>query len=340
MKSTRSLCFSGKGLVNGDNLTYIHDNAIEQVIVFTDGSLDAYDQIQKYDYNSLPPSVRRVGFGRLPMYEVRVVRTGGDISFPHYVINEETYRQWLCSEVAGRFITINIRDISTASSTKVELETKQTETVCFIAYNLWDAMLIAEERLSFPASIIDGLSAHTYHLTRETMHIEKLREELGVSSLEYVRSLDQLSVEVGGDIFTVKLSILNALYGELILPIFNSIYGRRYRIEVTVSGATGDLSTPTEMSYGDLGRLVHELETFAKKRLIHEHDPIATDDLIAFAKKVVVNDASCFWPGQNQSIFDAIKDHFSDFVRCDPARDQEYPSDTPTTIEHDAVFPA
>jgi hypothetical protein len=323
MKTTRSLCFTNQGLVNPTSLSYIRDNNVEIVALISDGSEAAFQHMLNFHPATLPSTVQQVGIGRVPMYELRVVMSDGKLSLPHYVGSEKIYREWLSKEVAARYVRITIWDISNTNSSKVELDESATEAMCLMAYSLWSTILIAEERLSFPAAIIDRLATHTYFLQKSTMNIKLLREEIGVKSLDYNEADDTLSVEVAGDIYTIKLSLLHTTFIELILPMFNAMYGRRYRIQAAILGDTDKISEPSEMSFGDLGRVIHELEGFVRRRLITRDNPIDASDLVEFAKKVEVNDESCFWPEADQSIAATLQYYHDDIVRRDPRDDTD-----------------
>lgn len=315
MKPTTSLCFSSEGLLNPKAISYISSQDIERVALFTDGSEAAYQHLQKFDFKEIENLVPHIGLGNIPLYELRVIGLDGTPSRPNYVFTEEDRMRWICSNICSPFLTISVSDISSQSTTEVKLDKKQTEHVCYLSYLLWSNMRVAEDKLCFPAAAIDTMSRLTYHLTANTIDIPMLRRETGLETLTYTPNDDMLSLEVAGELFSVKMSVLDEFYGSFILPIFNKILGRRMRIRVSVFGAEGHFSEPNDMSYGQLGRLVEELSAYAQIRKVTADTPMDPQDLIAFAKKVKIDGASCLWPNADQTITDLVSACHDQIVR-------------------------
>lgn len=315
MKKTTSLCFSQTGLLNPESLDYAEAKQIDTIGLFCDGSEAAYQHMCNFiAVQSAKFPTWNFGLGRTPLYDLRVVGVDGTISKPHYVHSEDMKFKWVCAKIATPSLNISISDITKETATWVDLDANQTELITYLACRLWLMMLEAETRLCFPATVIDRLTRYTWSLTPETINIKTLREESGLESLDYNVQTDLLSVVVANDIFSVKLSVLNSFYKEFILPLFNSIYGRRLRIQVSVAGATGQFCEPVDMSYGDLGRLVEDMKSYAKEQRITADNSMDADDLLAYAKKVKVNEESCLWATEEQTLGDILIESHDVFV--------------------------
>lgn len=318
MKKTTSLCFSPTGLLNPEAIHVVESKGIDTLVLFGDGSQAAYEHMREFAAaQASNPLTPHLALGRTPLYDLRVVGTDGTLSRPNYVHSEDMKLKWICAKIATPSLHISISDMTSQTTTWVELDVKQTELVTYLACRLWSMMLEAESRLCFPATVIDRLTRYTWSLTPTTIDIPLLRKESGLDSLDYNSQTDLLSIIVANDIFSVKLSVLNAFYGEFILPLFNSIYGRRLRIQVSVAGATGQFCEPVDMSYGDLGRLVEDMKSYAKEQKITADTPMDADDLLAYAKKVKVNEESCLWPTAHQTIGDLLVKSHDILVRTD-----------------------
>ena len=315
MKRTTSLCFSKDGLINPESIKYLSNKDIDTVVLFSDGSKDAYDYMRNFDFTSIINKVSYIGVGKTPLYEMRVIHPDSTLSKPHYVYSEDVRTKWICSKICAHHIKVNISDITSQSKTQVHLDHIQTELMCYLAYKLWVALKAAEDRLCFPAVVIDKMTRWTYSLTPETIDIKLLRKEVGLKSLDYNSVTDLLSVSLGEDIFSVKLSVLNAFYTECILPLFNAIYGRRLRIQISFRGSEGQLCDSVDISYGELGRIVEEMHVYAREKKISSDTPIDPEDLLAFAKKVKIDEESCLWPTHNQSIKNFIETNQNMFMR-------------------------
>ena len=315
MKKTTSLCFSKDGLLNSDAVSYLLQKDIDTVIFFTDGSSEAYDHLLNFDIDILSGKAQFMGLGKTPLYELRVVQTDNTLSKPHYVYSEEIRMKWICSKICTHYLTLSISDITSQTKTQVELDNVQTELVCYLAYKLWTALRVAEDRLLFPAIVIDRLTRWTYSLTPQTIDIPVLRKEIGLNSLDYDLDTDLLSITVGEDVFSVKLSVLNAFYSAHILPLFNTIFGRRLRISVLLTSDTGTQYDQGDVSYGELGRMVDEMQHYAKQKIISAESAMDPEDLLAFAKRVKINNDSCLWPTPSQSFKDFVTESRSELVR-------------------------
>ena len=314
IKKTTSLCFTKDGIINPAGLRYISDNPdVNTIVLFGDGSQDALHHICEFGSNPVLslPKIRRVGIGRTPAYDLRVLSSDGSASKPHYVFSEDAKTQWLCAKVAAPHMQIYLSDFTSQSETQAQLDQKRAETVCYVAHKLWSLLLVAEDRLCFPAVVIDRMTRWTYRLTPETIDIDLLRKETGLSTLSYNSTTDLLSVTVGGEEFVIKLSVLQEVYGSLILPFFNTILGRRLRISVAITGNGGHVSEPTDMSYGELGRIVEGMKIYTKEQRISVTDPMLPQDLLAFAKKVKIDDESCFWVDSGETLETTIEKHIS-----------------------------
>lgn len=321
MKTTTSLCFSSEGLLNPESVNFLLGKEVDTVVFFTDGSDAAYQQMRNFDISLIQDKVKYFAIGKLPLYDMRVVDTDGSLSKPHYVATEDIKIKWICSKICPHYVKISISDITSQSETQVQLDVQQTEVVCYLAYKLWSMMLQAEDRLCFPAIVIDRMTRWTYQLTPETIDIKYLKSKINLETLEYNSVTDQLSVSIGEEVFSVKLSVLNSFYGEFILPLFNSIFGRRLRILVSVAGNTGQFCEPVDMSYGELGRLIEELRSFTKETPINNSNPMTAQDLLTFAKKVKINEESCIWKRDNQPLLEFFDNNLSILVRERPSDD-------------------
>lgn len=315
MKTTTSLCFSSEGLLNPESVNFLLSKEVDTVVFFTDGSEAAYQQMCNFDVSNVQDKIKHFAIGKLPLYDMRVISPDGSLSKPNYVINEDVKIKWICSKICPHYLKISISDITSQSETQVQLDTQQTELVCYLAYQLWSMMLQAEDKLCFPAIVIDRMTRWTYQLTPETIDIKYLKNKINLETLEYNSVTDLLSVSIGEEVFSVKLSVLNSFYGEFILPIFNSIFGRRLRILVSVSGSTGQFCDPVDMSYGELGRLIEDLRSFTKETPINSSTPMDAQDLLTFAKKVKINEESCIWKKGDQTFLEFFDSNLSILVR-------------------------
>jgi hypothetical protein len=323
MKKTASLCFNGTGLLNPEAIDFISNNPdIKDIVLFGDGSLEAFREVIKAYKELSTTTTNRIGLGKTPAYELRVVNQDGSLSRPNYVYSDDVRIQWLCTKVCAPHMHIHLYNSTMDNATKVKLTRKQTENVCFLAYKLWDLILTVEDRLAFPAVVIEKLIEYTYYLTDNTMDIKKLRKETGIESLDYNTMTDLLSVEVLGDIFFVKLSVLNALYGELILPFFRDICGRKLSIDVSVVGISHRSEDVVTMSYGMLGRTMDEMKIGCRERPLSNTSLLDPIDLVMFAKKVKIDDETCLWVDEETSIETIEKDHIGLFVRGITVDDQ------------------
>lgn len=310
MSFAASLCFTKDGLVNTPSLKLFESNPnVNTVGLFGDGTEEALEHIAAYieKTSSMGKANLRFGLGRTPRYELRVKHRDGRVSRPHYVISDEVKAKWICAKIAAPYLKIYLSDISAEDGTEAELNSQMTEAVCYLSYNLWNLLQGAQDVLAFPAVIIDRLVQFTYYLTRETMDIEKLRGLTGFSKIAYNSNTDMLSVDVAGETFEVKLTTLNALYGEMILPFFNKIYGRRLSIKVAMTNGQDVTSTPVAMSFGDLGRAIEEMHIYVKERRVTPSDPIPLADLTEFTKRVLVDDSTCVWVGEHETVAEAIE---------------------------------
>jgi hypothetical protein len=308
MKKSTSLCFSATGLINTESLAFLQNKDVDTVVIFGDGSEEAFDQVKEFDYDQLfhTTSVTKVAIGRTPLYDLRAIHPDGSLSKPHYVGNNDLKTRWICANVCAPYLALSISDITSQSDTQVELDLRQTELMCYASYKLWQLMRQVEEELCFPAAVINRLITFTYSLKPNTIDIPQLRQQSGLSTLEYNPNTDLLAITVADDIFQVKLNLLDEFYGRYILPLFNEINGRRMRIRVSIKGTTGKFSEPVDSSYGELGRIVEEMMSSTRETMITPDCPMENDDLLAFAKKVKVNDESCIWLAKDKPVPEEI----------------------------------
>lgn len=317
MKKSTSLCFTNTGLVNPHSLKFIRNkDYIDTVILFGDGSEEALEQIKAFQNNDIfdTGTIKHVGICKTPKFEMRVDNGDGVLSDPHYLYEQDSKDKWFCGKVASPHFSIAISDVTSPNGTQTVLDREAKEALCFLAHRMWSIMLMVEERLAFPASAIDLMTKWSYNLTPQTIDIELLRKETGLSTLEYNDQTDLLSVEIAGDIFFVKLSVLNETYGTLILPLFRSLKGRRLVISVALHGSSGELSEYTEMTYGQLGRIIETMRVYIRERKIDKDNLIPKDDLLEWAKRVKPNDESCIWVEPGSSISETVETYREEFV--------------------------
>jgi hypothetical protein len=310
MKNHRNLCFTKDGLLNPDAVTFITNQpSINTVLFILDGSLQAFHHLMNFDRDALGSNIEYWGISKTPLYELRVIGDKGALSLPHYVYTHSDRVQWLCSEIASPHLDIAVSDIQSTSNTTASLDLKQKNLVCYAAYKLWGLMLQAEHHLVFPAAVIDAMTRWTYSLTANTIDVAQLRQMSGLETLNYHSGSDMLSVEVSGDTFDVKLSVLNDFYGKIILPEFNKALGRRLRLQVSVMGDNAQWNDPQDMSYGELGQVIDSMEFYTQQKMITSDAPLAPDDLIAFARKLKIDDESCLWQKPSQPFNEFLEEH-------------------------------
>lgn len=314
MKASASLCYNSQGLINTDAVEYIEKNNINKVVLFTDGSEEALERLVEHVVMEDYLKGKTIGLGKVPLYELRVVNQEGHISSPNYVYDEKVKLEWLCAKVCAPHLNINMYK---KNERYQELTRKQIENICYLSYKLFNLINTAENRLAFPAVILDRLAPYTYYLTPETMNIKEVREKTGLHSLEYNSDTLMLTIDILGDVSTVKITLLNDLYGELILPFFNKLYGRKVRIDVKGNDLTCCPHEFTKMTYWELGRLVESMRIGSSERKITTTSLIESSDLIKFAKKVEINDTSCLWLDGTKTIQEVIEENKSLFVRGD-----------------------
>jgi hypothetical protein len=317
MKKSTSLCFTNTGLVNPHSLKFVKNkDYIDTILLFGDGSEEALEQIRTFQDNDIFNSgtIKHIGICKTPRFEMRVDKGDGVLSDPHYLYEQDSKDKWFCGKVAAPHFSIAISDITSSTGTQTILDREAKEALCFLAHRMWSIMMMVEERLAFPAIAIDLMTKWSYNLTPQTIDIELLRKETGLSTLEYNDQTDLLSVEVAGDIFFVKLSVLNETYGTLILPLFRSLKGRRLVITVALHGPSGELNDYTEMTYGQLGRIIETMRLYIRERKINKDNPIPKHDLLEWAKRVKPNDESCVWVEPGSSISKTLELHNNEFV--------------------------
>jgi hypothetical protein len=250
--------------------------------------------------------VKHIAINRTPKFEMRVDKGDGSLSDPHYLYESNSKDKWFCSKVASPHFSIAISDITSATANYTQLDKDAKEALCFLAHKLWTIMLLVEERLCFPAIAIDAMTKWTYNLSFDTIDIELLRKETGLSTLDYNPKTDILEITVGQDVFFVKLTVLNEVYGTLILPLFRSLKGRRLKISVALHSNAGEVGESSEMTYGQLGRLIESMRVYVREKPIDVNNPIHKDDLLEWAKRVEIDAESCIWLGEGETLSSAI----------------------------------
>lgn len=282
------LRFTREGLHDHYPSTVEEFNATnDDILIHNDGSTQGYEAIVDWVTNigSVLDNPERIVLMRTPLYDLRMINADGTLSHPHFIFDEDHRVKWTCSQIAVPQLEIYLSDITDSGGTRAKQNTDKAELICYLAHRLWTVLLIAEERLCFPAAALDRLTRWTFRLTKQTIDIDLLRRETGIPSLDYNDITDLLSITLGGEIFTVKLSVLNALYGELILPKFNRVYGRRLRISVGVVGRDQITTEPVDMSYGELGRLIEDMRRHVKEQRTSPTHPIDPTDLMLLSRK-------------------------------------------------------
>lgn len=321
MKKSVSLCFTKTGLLNTNSIAFIHNNKAVRTIVLTgDGTHEALDKIKEFAQTSpilQLPQLKQIGMLKTPRYDLRVVTAENIYSDPHYLYDEVTKDKWFCSKVVAPHLKIYLSDITSQSATEVLLDEVLTQNICYLAYKFWSLLLVIEERLCFPAALIDLMTRWTYHLTKQTIDIELLKKETGCQNLNYNPDTDLLSVDVGGDQFFVKLSVLNETYGSLILPFFSNRDVRRLHISVAISGHPEHQG----VTYGQLGSLIFSMKNSIKEQTIDSTHPINPKDLLTWAKKVKIDDESCIWLKSDETMEDLVERVRTDLVVTAPDND-------------------
>jgi hypothetical protein len=308
MRATTSIYFTKDGLSNPEAADFFLANRIETLVVFSDGSQEAYDHITRYDFSKLVRSPTQLAFARVPLWDLRMRGPDGAISQPNYVFSDQNRVDWLCRNICAPLIEISIFDVSKGDTTKTQMTRTQVELMCDMAYGFWGLLKVAESHLGFPAIVIDALTRETRSLSRQAMDIEQLRRETGLNTLDYNDNSDTLSVTIASEIFTVKLSVLDAFFKNYILPFFNKNLGRRYRLEVSIVGIMEQGRVAQQMSYGELGRQLEQMEGLIKQYRITATSPMRLEDLVLYSKKVSIHVESCLFGQREQAIHDLIQD--------------------------------
>ena len=306
MKTIGSICFTAEGVANPEALEYIKNNQIDSVVLFGDGTQEALVHMSEFDTKSLPTHVKRVGVGRTPIYEMRVHNADGTPSSPSYFYDRDVQIRWICTKVCAPHMEIHVCDISSTSCTQVLLDKDSTADICYVGYKFWSLLQVVESRFVFPAVMLDALSKFTYFLTPKTMDVYKLRKLTNVESLNYSHDSDILSFSIRDDIFTIKMSVLNETYGNIILPYLRKIGGRKLRISVTVKDFPNLNGTKDNLTISSLGNLVDDMRLGCSQKNVCVSTPIEASDLILFAKKVKIDDETCIWLDETKTVSDII----------------------------------
>lgn len=308
-----SLCFTPAGLITPPATS---TDTIQNLVLFGDGSAEAIDRMRDPEIQTLVDSLdaKHLYICRTPLYEMRVRHQDNQVSQPHYVFTEADRIRWFCAKVAAPHFEILLSTANSKTTTQVKLDKENTEAICYIAYNLWQLIEQVSDRLCFPALALERMMLSTFYLHPQRMNIEALREATGLSALEYHHATETLQICVGEEVFTVKISLLNDLYGDLILPYFRKFRGHRVGLEVavasmgshTLKAGMQSFSEPLAMSLGELGSIISAMEIYASYRKIEAESPLEPGDLKAFAKHVRIDSESCFTVEEGETIADAL----------------------------------
>lgn len=313
-----NLIFSGAGVLNPSQIKVINGESDPvDVIIFGDGSSAAFSQIEEFAKKNdlLPNKVNKFGLGLSPLYDLRVINRSGEVSLPNYVYDYDTKVKWFCAQIAAPHLEILLSDVTSISQTQVKVDDDLKTTICYKSYTLWKMLQVIESQLDFPAVVIDKMTRWTQKLTPNTIDIDLLRKETGIESLDYNSTSDLLSIVVNDDIHTVKLSLLNDVYKNIILRQFNALFGRRLRISVSIINSSGVLTDPVDVSYGELGRIIDGMDIYTKVTTITDSSPMKPQDLIAFVKRVEINEHTCIWVEPGQSLLASIQSNKDQLVR-------------------------
>ncbi len=314
MTSIKYLLFSSKGLLNPGVLTSLEDYAqtqhISKLLLIGDGSSMAVEHMRQLQLNQLPRQIEQIGIMPTPRYAMRIKKFDGTLSGPHYLYKGNDRLKWICSQICSYMMEIHLIDTGSQSSTEVLLDEKQTDLVCYMSYRLWSVLKLVEDRYCFPAIVVDRLLRYSYHMTKQTMDIDFLRQEIGIASLNYDERTDLLSVSVSDEEYTIKLSVLNEVYDKLLLPIFNSMYGRRLHMRVAMLNHEGPPSEKITTTYGELGRHVEDLRRFVAEDPITADHPITEQDLVVYARKLRLDEEESFWMPRQDDFDLFLKEHY------------------------------
>lgn len=327
MSATKYLLFTEKGIINPGTLSsledYVQAQNISRLLLIGDGSARSVEYMRHLQIKNLPNQIEQIGIMPTPRYEMRIKKFDGTLSLPHYLYKSEDRLKWICSQICSYMMAIHLIDTGSQSSTEVLLDEKQTELICYLSYRLWTVLKLAEDRYCFPAIIIDRLMRYSYHMTQETMDIDLLRKEIGIESLNYDYNSDLLSVQIRDDEYNIKLSVLNEVYGKLLLPIFNSMYGRRLHMRVTMLNHEGHPSEKINMTYGELGRHVEDLRRFVQETPINQDHLMSEQDLNIYARKLRLDEKESHWMERDDDFEAFLTKHYDLIVPLIPVKNEE-----------------
>lgn len=320
MKKARSLCFTKHGLINHKEIDYINSNKITNVILIGDGTSKGLKYIKDFDQSRLGSHVEKIGIAKLPLFQMRVVSEDGSVSKPHYLYDEVTKLKWFCSQVAAPHIVIFIPDPKVEYFEPIELPRQQVEDLCYISYLMWHALLVIEERLAFPAALINKLmelerSPDGPFLIPGQIDIEKFRVATGIDSLHYSNESDMLSVVVSDDIFTLKVGLLNDIFRNILFPFIESTGFETWMFMIHVKGLALYTKKTSGISFMDLGKIIESLRLSCQEKMITEQSPIEELDLIMFSEKFRTDDQACVWANETNTIKNIITERRDLFIR-------------------------
>ena len=289
------MCFTKSGILNPETIDEITRRNLRSTLFFADGSEDAFQHIKEFDTSKLGSRLFSLGLMHTPIAEMRVRIPDGSPSIPTFVINSEDKAKTLVTKVCSPLLDLAISDITSSTQTWSHLRRKEKEAVCYLSYMLWGRLLVAEERLAFPAAAMDAMVRWNRSFLPQSIDLELVRKETGLSSLQYHAPTDTLSIDVAGDLFTVRLSVLDQFYKEYIQPLMSDMFGSDIRLRVVKTDIDGQRSEPTMLSYGQLGKLVDDMSRYIDTRLITSDSPIHSQDLKTYAYKAKVSPDVCQW---------------------------------------------
>ena len=294
MKRIPWLCFNAEGIINPDTLKQIEQDNTDSVILSHNGTTAGLEQLCRVKLGIFPESVTKIGIAKTPEYEVRAVGPEGNLTAPLYFLNEDVRDLWFCNTIIAEELEISIRERSRKSDTWAILPDDMSGSQAYLALRLWKLMEVIDKQLAFPAAVIERLIDHTYYLTKGSMDINHLRQKTGIEKLSYNSILGVVTLEVGGELYSVGLDVLNHAYGEIILPYYRSIKGRNRRLAIRAKNHA-DGVMPTEMSFGILGKLVSDRRCAYREKVIGDNHPISDEDLLLYAQEADNDVAVSFW---------------------------------------------
>jgi hypothetical protein len=282
--------------------TLLHDgfDATNTVVFFTDGSEEAYTYLSS---EILSPSweKKRIGVIRTPQFQIQVDGPT-DRSHPHFVLTEDLVIRWLIRHLVIPRVSVALHDKMGAVWDSIPLDEGDQESLFYHSYKLWRLLLCAESRLVFPAVVLDYLLSYSVLMKADVFDIKRVQQETGLTGLDYHGLSQTLSITIGGDIKTVTLSTLDALFGMILLPYLNRLYGRRFLAVTSLLNDDKTVSQKQTLTMGRLGELVTRVMQTSVITRIEADNPIAASDGLLYMQKAVLDDTSCLWAGPDDDL--------------------------------------